>query len=134
MSQILLLMLRTSQSIPQKHPENGHFGTQALFFFLGGRLHDAAFASLIFFISNYFFCLYLDVFPPPHIFLHMLDGHILYMSNWIVLYVSCTKINVTHLSVSFVDTKTKNSAASSLDYKLPTRGKTHSNTHTQTVE
>lgn len=50
---------------------------------------------------------------------------ILYMSDWIVLYVSYTKINVMHLSASFVDTKTTNSAAKQLG--LPTGGKTHSN-------
>lgn len=60
----------------------------------------------------------------------MLDGHILYVSNWIVLYVSCTNINVTHLSVSFVDTKTKNSAAA-WTTNCPPEEK---HRHTQTME
>lgn len=82
--------------------EHKHFS-----FILGGRLHDAVFASLIFFfffqdIHQFLFLKSLFKFFS-HIFLHMLNGHILYMSNWIVLYVSCTKVNVTHLSVSFVD-------------------------------
>ena len=68
----------------------------------------------------------------------MLDGHILYMSNWIVLYESCTKINVTHLSIPFVDTETKNSVQSSKQLGLQTvhtmEGKhtlEHTPTHTQ---
>lgn len=50
------------------------------------------------------------------------------MSDRIVPYVSYTKINVMHLSASFVDTKTKNSAVKQLG--LPTGGKTHSNVWT----
>lgn len=50
-------------------------------------------------------------------FIHMLDGHILYMFSWIVLYVSCTKINVKHLSMKI---KTKNSVQSSKQLGLQT--------------
>lgn len=31
------------------------------------------------------------------LFLYMLDGHLLYVFNGIILYLSCTKINVKHL-------------------------------------
>lgn len=72
-------------------------------------------------INHYFYSLYLDLLFFCHLFfLHMLDGHILYMSNWIVLYESCTKINVTHLSTPFVDTETKNSVQSSKQLGLQT--------------
>lgn len=67
----------------------------------------------------------------------MLDGHILYMFHWIVLYVSCTKINVSHLSTDIICLRTQRltivyGAASSLDYKLrtPWKENTHTNTHT----
>lgn len=84
------------------------FWNASTFFSLGGRLHDATFASQIFLIclflrhsSFIIFSLYLHFFP--YSFTHA-RCHIVYMCNWIVLYVSCTKINVTHRSVSFVDT------------------------------
>lgn len=109
---------------------------------VGGRLHGAAFASLHFFletlINHYFFSLCLDVvflyiFFPIHA-----RWPYTVRLNRTVLYVSCTKINVMHLSTDTI-CKTQRlkivyRAASSLDYKLPTRWteNTHPNTHRHT--
>lgn len=53
----------------------------------------------------------------------------IHMFNWTVLYVSCTKINVMHLSTSIIyEDKNIDSvqiSASSLDNKLPTRWREH---------
>lgn len=106
-----------------------------LIFFVavGHRLHGAAFALLRSVQTESFFSPFCIFF----VFLHMLDGHILYMFSWIVLYVSCTKINVAHLSARNhlqAGLKIVYRATNSLDFKLasPWRENTLKYTHTHT--
>lgn len=110
------MIVDPTKNIPQRHKADGrHFGTQALLFCfvpfgVGGRLHGAAFASLRLFSWRYssiitFSVLVWNFFVERgrgiYIFfpLNMLDGHFLYMFNWIVLCASRTKIIVPRLSV-----------------------------------
>lgn len=132
MSHILLLVLPTRSF--RKHSqqtddilERKHFSfpLEVVYMVQSLRRHifsHQSFSSQLLF-RCYFCCL---CFFLPH-------GHFLYMFNWIILYVSCTKINVTHLSPTCThkDLKIVYRAAWTTSFPRD-EGKIHTPTHTQT--
>lgn len=107
--------------------EQKHFSFPLEVVYMVQSLRQHIFSHQSFFVS-----VVSMLFLLPLLFLH--HGHFLYMFNWIILYVSCTKRNdVTHLSTTCTHKDLKIVYRAAWTSSFPhDEGKTHTPTHTHT--